>query len=382
MSVPFIDLKRFEDGITEQYTAKVNEITKNTQFIGGKEVEQFENSLKTDNSVEFAIGCANGTDAIQLALRACGVGPGDKVLLPDLTFWATFEAVVNVGAEPITVDVDLQDLQMDFFLFQEAVEKFKPKAAILVHLYGWTSQYVYEFRKYAKEKNVLLIEDGAQSYRVKVNNESIYKNAYISTISFYPAKVFGAAGDAGAVLTNSKELAERVRSLGNHGRELHYSHGLVGWNSRLGNLQASYLNINFPYLNNRIQSRRRIAERYRNDLKEFQVHTTPGLKSLDGTILKSSKTGIQIEENGYLNVILIENAKREKLIEHLKKHQIGYGIVYPEAVSEQKGAKPYLKHKIGGENAKRITQSVINLPLFPYMTEEEYEEIIKVMKSF
>ncbi len=117
MSVPFIDLKRFEDGIIEQYTAKVNEITKNTQFIGGKEVEQFENSLKTDNSVEFAIGCANGTDAIQLALRACGVGPGDKVLLPDLTFWATFEAVVNVGAEPITVDVDLQDLQMDFFLF-------------------------------------------------------------------------------------------------------------------------------------------------------------------------------------------------------------------------------------------------------------------------
>jgi len=115
MSVPFIDLKRFEDGIIEQYTAKVNEITKNTQFIGGKEVEQFENSLKTDNSVEFAIGCANGTDAIQLALRACGVGPGDKVLVPDLTFWATFEAVVNVGAEPITVDVDLQDLQMDFF---------------------------------------------------------------------------------------------------------------------------------------------------------------------------------------------------------------------------------------------------------------------------
>lgn len=382
MSVPFIDLKRFEEGIIEHYTNKVRELTQNTQFIGGKEVEQFEETLKSDNNVLYAIGCANGTDAIQLALRACGIGPGDKVLLPDLTFWATFEAIVNVGAEPITIDIDLEDLQMDFFLFQEAIEKFKPKAAILVHLYGWTSQYIQKFRKYAQEKNIFLIEDGAQSYRVKINDESIYKNAFISTISFYPAKVFGAAGDAGAVLTNNKELAEKVRSLGNHGRELHYSHAAVGWNSRLGSIQAAYLNINFPFLKKRIQSRRSIAERYRNDLKNFNVHTAPGLISLEGKILRESKTKIHIEENGYLNVILIEPDKREKLIEHLKKHEIGYGIVYPEPISEQKGAIPYLKYKLGGEKAKQVTQSVINLPLFPYLTEQEYETIIKVMNSF
>jgi dTDP-4-amino-4,6-dideoxygalactose transaminase len=382
MSVPFIDLKRFENNLIEDFTKKVRELTINTQFIGGKEVEQLEETLKKENDVLYAIGCANGTDAIQLSLRACGIGPGDKVILPDLTFWATFEAIVNVGAEPITVDIDPEDLQMDFFLFQEAIEKFKPKAAILVHLYGWTSQYINEFRKYAKEKQVILIEDGAQSYGVKINQESIYKDSYISTISFYPAKVFGAAGDAGAVLTNQPELANKVRSLGNHGRELHYSHEFVGWNSRLGNLQAAYLNINFPYLKKRIESRRRIAEQYREDLKKYNVHTAPGLVSLKGNLLKESKTGISIEENGYLNVVLIEKNQRDKLIEHLKKNQIGYGIVYPEVISEQKGALPYLKHKVGGENAKKITQSVINLPLFPYLTEKEYETIIKAMNSF
>lgn len=382
MSVPFIDLKRFEPSIIENFTKLTNELTQNTQFIGGKEVEKFEETLKSDNQVQYAIGCANGTDAIQLALRACNIGPGDKVLLPDLTFWATFEAIVNVGAEPITVDISSDDLQMDFSLFQEAIETFKPKAAILVHLYGWTSQYVNEFRSYAQKKGVILIEDGAQSYRVKVNGDSIYKNAYISTISFYPAKVFGAAGDAGAVLTNDKHLAEKVRSLGNHGRELHYSHGYVGWNSRLGGIQAGYLNINFPFLSQRIESRRRVAERYRNDLKRFHVHTSPGLKSLNGKILKESKTGVQIDENGYLNVLFIEKEKRESLIEHLKKHQIGYGIVYPEPISEQKGAVPYLKHKVGGGKAKSITQSILNLPLFPYMKDEEYEEVIKVLNSF
>lgn len=383
MPVPFIDLKRFEDSIPEIFSQKVQSLVANTQFIGGKEVEIFEETLKKDNQVAYAIGCANGTDAIQLALRAVGVGSGDKVLLPDLTFWATFEAIINVGAEPITVDISLEDLQMDFFLFQEAVEKFQPKAAILVHLYGWTSQYLESFRKYAKEKNVFLIEDGAQSYRVKVNGESIYKNALVATVSFYPAKVFGAAGDAGAVLTQNPEIAQKVRSLGNHGREFHYSHQYVGWNSRLGNLQAAYLNVNFPYLGERIQSRRLIADSYRRDLAEkFEVHTTPGLVSSQGVLWKESATSIRIEENGYLNVILMDPKKRNSFLEHLKKHQIGFGTVYPDPISVQKGAQGYLRYKVGGDNAKRVCSSVVNLPLFPYMTSAEYNEIIEVVNRF
>lgn len=386
MQVPFIDLKRFENNFIEEYTKKINDLVKNTQFIGGKEVEEIEAKLKEDNQVHYAISCANGTDALQIALRACNIGPGDKVLLPDLTFWATFEAVVNVGAEPITIDVSLEDLQMDFELFQEGVEKFKPKAAILVHLYGWASYNTFKFREYAKEKNIFLIEDGAQSYGVKINKESIYKNAYISTISFYPAKVFGAAGDGGAILTNDSKIAEIVRSLTNHGRRSHYSYDYVGWNSRLDAFQAAFLNLSFPYLKKRIESRKKISNQYRKDLKELgiSVFTPKGLyyESENNNPQQDTIQDTIIEENGYLNVIFIEKEKREKFIEHLKKFQIGYGIVYPETISEQKGAIPYLKNKILNQKAKKITETVLNLPLFPYMTEDEYEHIIKTIKNF
>lgn len=384
MQVPFIDLKRFEDNFIEEYTKKITDLVKNTQFIGGKEVEEIEEKLKEDNQVQYAITCANGTDALQIALRACNIGPGDRVLLPDLTFWATFEAIVNLGAEPITIDVSLEDLEMDFELFQEGIEKFKPKAAILVHLYGWASYNTFKFREYAKEKNIFLIEDGAQSYGVKINKESIYKNAYISTISFYPAKVFGAAGDGGAILTNDPKIAEIARSLSNHGRRSHYSYDYVGWNSRLDAFQAAYLNLSFSYLQKRIESRKKISNQYRKDLKELgiSVFTPKGLYSESENHNNNHQNNTIIEENGYLNVVFIEKEKREKFIEHLKKHQIGYGTVYPETISEQKGAIPYIKNKILNHTAKKITETVINLPLFPYITESEYEYIIKTIKSF
>ncbi len=381
MQVPFIDLKRFENHLADEFIKKISDLVINTQFIGGKEVEEIEEKLKAEHQVAYAITCGNGTDALQLALRSAGVGPRDKVLLPDLTFWATFEAIVNVGAEPITIDICLDDLQMDFELFKEAIEMFQPKAAILVHLYGWASSNTFAFREYAKQKQVILIEDGAQSYGVTINGESIYKNAFISTISFYPAKVFGAAGDAGAVLTNNKNISEIVRSLSNHGRRSHYSYDFVGWNSRLDAFQAAYLNVNFPYIKRRIESRKKIAEQYRKDLKELGWNIFKP-KSLVSKYNSEISQEVQIEENGYLNVVFIEKEKREKLIQHLKKHQIGYGIIYPETISEQKGASPYLKQTLIRNRAKQVSETILNLPLFPYMTNQEYETVITVLKKF
>ncbi len=229
MAVPFIDLRRFEDGFLERWAEKCAHVSANTMFVGGPENAALEKRLVEDTGVGAAVGCANGTDALQLALRAVGVEDGDLVLIPDATFWATFEAVVNVGARPVTVDIDPVDLQMDFELFCKAAEEHKPKAAILVHLYGWGSARLAEYRAYCKDKGIILIEDGAQCYGVKYKGESIYKGATISTISFYPAKVLGSCGDAGAVLCESEELANTVRLLGNHGRTSHYGHGYVGW---------------------------------------------------------------------------------------------------------------------------------------------------------
>ncbi len=368
MSVPFIELKRFEDGFLDSWNAKVADLSANTRFIGGPEVENLEATLKQECGVSHAIGCANGTDALQLALRAAGVGKGDAVLLPDLTFWATFESVVNVGGDPVTVDVSAEDLQLDFDLFCKACDEHKPKAAILVHLYGWGSSRIQDFRNFAREKGIALIEDGAQAYGVTYNGKSIYEGAQLSTISFYPAKVFGAAGDAGAVLTSDDELAHRVRSLENHGRTTHYSYGLVGWNSRMDTFQAAYLNLSHPHLKARLESRRKSAEFYRQELANLPIRV---VEAPAGYL-----------ENAYLNVLIVDSEKRPELEATLKDKGIGFGIVYPGPMSTQEASPAYLKAKVGGETAERICKSVLNLPLFPYMREEELGEVVDVVRKF
>ncbi len=364
MPVPFIDLKRFEPGFLEAWSTKIADLTKNTQFIGGEEVQKLEQTLASENQVGHAVACANGTDAIQLALRGCGVGPGDHVLVPNNTFWATFEAVVNVGARPSTVDINPKDLQMDFALFCRAVDELKPKAAIIAHLYGWASADLGRFRNFSRERGVVLVEDGAQCYGVRVNGQPIYRGAHVSTISFYPAKVFGGAGDGGAVLMDDADLAGRVRSLGNHGREAHYAHGSCGWNSRMDTFQAAFLNLTHPHLAARLKDRIRFARRYREAFPAFAVTSPEG-----------------IEENGYLTALRFEPAVRTALIDRLKADGIGYSIVYPDAVQDQKGAQGLLSASFGGDGARSLAQSVISLPLFPYMTDAEFDQVVASVRA-
>lgn len=368
MGVPFIDIKRFENGFIEKWMSKVDEMSRKASFIGGEEVAKLEKALSEYNSVSHTVTCANGTDALQLALRAVGVKKGDKVLLPDSTFWATYEAIVNVSGEPITIDIDKTDLQMSFTEFEKAVEKYKPKAAMIVHLYGWGSARLSDFREFCTKKNIPLIEDGAQSFGVLYKGNSIYKDAYIATTSFYPAKVLGAAGDGGAVFTNHAELADTVRKLANHGRTAHYGHGYVGWNSRMDSLQAAYVNLSLEVFSARLKSRQDWTKRYQIDLKQIGLNVISPPKDYT--------------ENGYCNVNLLPNESKLKLEEQLKSKGIGFGNIYPGAMSDQPGAKEYLAGQIGGENAREVCKTVLNLPLFPYMKEEEYKEIIELVKSF
>ncbi len=362
MPVPFIDLKRFEPGFQQRWNEMCRAISAACQFVGGPEIARFEETLRGDHGAAAAIGCANGTDALQLGLRALGVGPGDTVLIPDATFWATFEAVVNCGARPVTVDIDPADLQMDFELFRQAVERHRPKAAILVHLYGWGSARLEEFRGFSRQRRLPLLEDGAQVYGTRWRGESIYRGAELATISFYPAKVLGACGDAGAVLTAGEELGRRVRQLANHGRTAHYAHGLVGWNSRLGNLEAAYLNLCLEHLPARLASRRRAAARYR--------------EALAGLGLRTAVPPDGYEENGYLNVTLPDPGRRPAIEAVLRQRGIGFGNVYPGSMSRQPAAAGHLAGTLGGERAARLAGSVLNLPLFAYITDEEIEETL------
>lgn len=338
----------------------------NAQFIGGQEVSSLETRLQDALSVRYAVTCANGTDALQLALRALGVGRGDTVLVPNVTFWATFEAVINVGADPITLDADLSDGGIALVALEEAIAVSKPKAAIVAHLYGWGAARLSEIRALCREKGVLLLEDGAQCYGSTFQGKPIYQDALISTTSFYPAKVLGGAGDGGAVFTNDAELADRVRRLGNHGRTTHYGYGDVGWNSRLDSLQAAFLNLCLDYVDARIASRRHATAFYQRVLPGLGVEVMVPPKPY--------------AENGYCNVCLVRDLAQKAALEaSLKAEGIGFGNIYPGVMSRQPGGAQFHKGHFGGAAGEILCASVLNLPLFPYMTQAELDRVIEVV---
>lgn len=362
MPVPFIDLQRFEADFLLRWAEKSAEISAKTMFVGGPEANRLEQRLMERSGAASVVGCANGTDALQLALRAVGVGAGDVVLLPDATFWATFEAVVNVAAKPVTVDIDMGDLQLDADLLVKAIDKHQPKAVMITHLYGWASARLAEIRSICRERAIPLVEDGAQAFDVEIHGESVFKDAHVATISFYPAKVLGACGDAGAVYCSSEEMGNIVRQLGNHGRSTHYGHTLVGWNSRMGGFDAAYLNLCLDYIDERLESRRKVTARYREAFERMGVcHVGPPVGQT---------------ENGYLSVALVDPEKRDVVTGHLKEKGIGFGIVYPGSMSNQPGAAGFLHDRIGGEKSDQLSNSVINLPVFAYMKDAEVEEVL------
>lgn len=365
--VPFITLNRFEPGFRDEFLSGVASLFDKTQFVGGPIVAEMEANLAAFTKSKHAIGCANGTDAIQIALRAVGVAKNDKVLVPDMTFWATFEAVVNVGANPVTVDVNRETCHWDLATFKQAVEQFKPKAAVMVHLYGWASADTLEIRKFAKEAGVLLIEDGAQCFGTEIEGHSILGTALISTTSFYPAKVLGASGDAGAIFTANDEYAKNCRTLINHGRTDHYSHGMIGWNSRIGAYESLFLNMSLKHIQARIDSRMKAVKFYEEALK--------------GLPFKPSRASSKVTENGYCQVGMIDPSLRPALIETLKKANIGHGTIYPGAMSRQSGAEAHLAGKVDNGNAHYISQAVLNLPCFAYITTEELQYVCDTVKK-
>ncbi len=367
IKVPFIDLKRYEEGFLPALMEKFAGMTAAAQFIGGGEVTLLESRLQKLLGVAHAVTCANGTDALQLALRALGVGRGDTVLVPNVTFWATFEAVINVGADPATLDADLSDGGISLPALEEAIDRLKPKAAIIAHLYGWGTARLAEIRALCNARGVLLLEDGAQCYGATYKGKSIYEGALISTTSFYPAKVLGAAGDGGAVFTDDPELADRVRRLSNHGRTTHYGYGLLGWNSRLDSLQAAFLNLSLDQIDVRIAARRQSAAFYQAQLPKLGIDL----------ILPPA----DYEENGYCNVCLIRDQSVKSTLEaKLKAEGIGFGNIYPGVMSKQPGAEGVSKGHFGGDEGEILCASVLNLPLFPYMKQDELERVLEVVR--
>lgn len=363
MTVPFIDLSRLAARVRDDVLPAWTECLDGCEFVGGPRVNALEKKLASVLGTPRVVSCANGTDALIVGLQALGVKRGSKVALPNLTFWATFEAIAQLGAIPVLVDVDPDDLQVSLDELRSAHEKHRFDAAILVHLFGWTSARLAEIRAFCKEREVALLEDGAQCFGVEVSGKPVLAEATAATLSFYPAKVVGGAMDGGAITLQTEAQEVYVRSLCNHGRSDHYSYAHVGWNSRMGGVQAAFISRVLDELPAILSSRREAAAFYRERLsaagKRLRVYGPPA----------------GVTENGYLNVVTVEGKTGIELADALKKVGIGAARTYPETMDVQPPVKATGAIFHGElEVSKRFCASVVNLPLFYGIRDDEREE--------
>jgi len=351
--IPFINLRPLADELRPKIMQSLGEILDNTEFVSrGFHVQALEQQLCQQLGVRHAITCASGTSALTLALAAYNIGGDQCVAMPNVTFWATYEAVVHAGARPLLIDIDPDDLQMSFDEFKRAHKQHRFKAAIFVHLFGWTSTRLTEFRTYCREHGITLVEDGAQAYGTLIRGQSVFSEAEVITLSFHPAKVVAGLGDGGAVLTNDPVTAEGVRLLADHGRTGHYEHALVGWNSRMSGINAAYV-----LHATKIAEERVIADRQRI-VRFYQQR------------LAAKRPPNDVTENGYLNIMHPYDPRHDRM----RELGVTCGRVYPVAVSDQTGATEALRF---GELlfSKLHCQHVLNLPVWYGMTLADAEAV-------
>ena len=364
--IPFVDLKAQYDSIKEEIDEAIQSVLNNTSFIMGEELKKFEEEFAQFCDVKYAIGVANGSDALILALRACGIGEGDEVITVPHTFIATTEAISNVGGKVVFVDIDPKTYTIDITKIEEKINE-RTKAIIPVHLYGQPAD-MDAIMKLAKKYNLKVIEDAAQAHGAEYKREKVGSMGDVGCFSFYPGKNLGAYGDAGAVVANNEEIAEKVRLLRNHGRiTKKYEHEIEGYSSRLDNLQAAILRVKLRYLNKWNEGRRENAKKY-SEL----------LSNVDGVITPYEAD--YAKHVYHLYVVRTEN--RDKLREELKSKGIATGIHYPIPLHLQP-AYSYLGYKEGDfPITEKASQEILSLPMFAELGDEQIERISNLISLY
>ena len=361
MKIPLVDLKANYLSIKEEIDSAIQRIIDNSSFIMGKEVEEFDKNFADFNNSKHAIGVGNGTLALHLALIASGIKQGDEVIVPVNTFIATSEAVSHCNAKPVFVDVEEGSYNINPELIEKTINS-KTKAIIPVHLYGNPCK-MKEIMEIAKEYNLKVIEDCAQAHGAEYEGKKVGNFGGISSFSMFPAKILGSFGDAGSVITNDDNLAEQVKLLRNHGRHTKYEHLIEGYNYRMHALQAAILNVKLKYLNNWIEKRREIAQKYNNLLKDVVI--TP----------KESE-----KHSYYMYVIQVRN--REKLQEYLKNNDIETGIHYPIPLHLQPAYKNLNYKKGDFPAAEKLSDEILSIPLYPEISEEQINYVAEKIREF
>ncbi|MEQ8584192.1 MAG: DegT/DnrJ/EryC1/StrS family aminotransferase [Marinoscillum sp.] len=356
MKIPFLDLRRQYQQIKHEIDAEIQRVLSDGFFIGGVPVLDFENAFSKFSGATDCISCANGTDALEIALKALGIGRGDEVLVPANSWVSTAEAVNNVGAEPVFVDVIEREYTIDPGLLESVITD-QTKAIIPVHLYGLPARMA-DITVIAKKYDLKIIEDCAQAHGAQLNGRAVGTFGEAATFSFYPSKNLGAYGDAGAIVTSDLHLAGKMRRIANHGLLGKHDHQLIGRTSRLDTLQASVLLIKLHYLEQWVLKRNLVASWYNEYLREDIARPV----NMDGVYHA-------------FHLYVIRTKYRKDLIELFDDLGIGYGIHYPVPI-------PLINsYSYKGHNrnqfpiASKLSEEIISLPMYPELSEREVKYI-------
>lgn len=365
LNVPFLDLRAQHTTLREEIDAAVSAVVDTCQFVGGPVVEKFEQEFADFVGARYCAGVANGTDAITLAAQAMEIGPGDEVLVPANSFFATAEAVSNSGAQPVFIDVDPFTFHMDLESAARSITD-RTKAMVLVHLYG-RAMDMRPFEALAERHNLIIIEDCAQAHGASINGKTVGSSGRLTCYSFYPGKNLGAYGDAGAVTTSDPELIKRLRMLRDHGSAAKYEHSIVGRNSRLDALQAAVLLVKLQYLGSWNEARRKHAKRFVNALQNSPI-VPPEIP----------------EGNQHVfHLFVVRCSQRDKLKQFLGNRGIQTGIHYPVPLHLTEAYQALGAPRRGTfPIAESLASEILSLPIYAELSDEEINYINLALKEF
>ena len=354
--IEFIDLKAQQARIKDQINAGIQRVLAHGQYILGPEVAELEDKLAAFTGAKYCITCANGTDALQIAQMALGIGPGDEVVTPGFTYIATAETVALLGAKPVYVDIDPRTYNLDPNLLEAAITP-RTKAIIPVSLYGQCADFD-AINAISAKYGIPVIEDAAQSFGGSYKGRKSCNLTTIACTSFFPSKPLGCYGDGGAIFTNDEELAKVIRQIARHGQDRRYHHIRVGVNSRLDTLQAAILLPKLEILAEEIELRGRVAANYDRLFKEAGIDSTPHIETHN--VSAWAQYTVQV-------------AHRDSVQASLKAAGIPTAVHYPIPLNKQPAIADSNAHLLIGDE---IAQQVMSLPMHPYMTEAEQQKVV------
>lgn len=360
--IPLVDLTAHHRDLRSEIDAAVARVIASARFIGGPEVERFEEDFADFCECRHAVGVASGTAAIELTLRALNIGPGDEVITSPFTFFATAEAILQAGATVVFADIDPATYNLDPAAVAQVLSP-RSRAIIPVHLYGRPAE-LDALSLIARENGLALIEDAAQAHGARYRGQRAGSIGAAGCFSFFPSKNLGALGDAGAIVTNDERLAARVRSLRDHGRTSKYLHHEVGFGHRLDALHAAVLSAKLPFLDQNNAKRRRLAARYTELLGGMDL-VLPAIENVTESVF---------------HLYVVRTAQRDAVIEELRAADIETGVHYPAPLHLQ----PALQHMALPRGSFPVSEAaadtVLSLPLYPELTEAQQDRVVAALR--